>query len=302
MKSFDLIHAHTLFTDGNCARDIFKKYSIPYIVAIRNTDINIFFKKAFWLRRRGIQIMKDASAIIFLSPPYKKEVFFKYVPIEFASEFEKKTYIIPNGIDDYWLNNINSKKDIISVKKRIDLKKIHLIYAGEISRNKNLDLTIKAVKILQQKGYAVRYCVVGKIRDDCLYKKITKEPFVHYVEPQEKERLIGKYRDNDIFVMPSHTETFGLVYGEAMSQGLPVIYTRGQGFDGQFEEGEVGYAVDSNNAEEVVMRIIDICHNYEGMSQKCLCSVNKFRWDIIASRYAQIYEEIRNGKDIKQKI
>jgi len=44
--------------------------------------------------------------------------------------------------------------------------------------------------------------------------------------------------------MPSITETFGLVYAEALSQGLPVLYTRGQGFDRQFEEGEVGYAVD----------------------------------------------------------
>ena len=37
------------------------------------------------------------------------------------------------------------------------------------------------------------------------------------------------YRENDIYVMPSIIETFGLVYAEAMSQGLPVIYTRGQG-------------------------------------------------------------------------
>lgn len=40
--------------------------------------------------------------------------------------------------------------------------------------------------------------------------------------------------------MPSHKETFGLVYAEAMSQGLPIIYTKNQGFDGQFPDGYVG--------------------------------------------------------------
>ena len=46
--------------------------------------------------------------------------------------------------------------------------------------------------------------------------------------------------------MPSRYETFGLVYGEAMSQGLPIIYSKGQGVDGYFKEGTVGYGVVSD--------------------------------------------------------
>ena len=42
--------------------------------------------------------------------------------------------------------------------------------------------------------------------------------------------------------MPSITETFGLVYGEALSQGLLIIYTKGQGFDGQIKEKLAGYS------------------------------------------------------------
>ena len=44
--------------------------------------------------------------------------------------------------------------------------------------------------------------------------------------------------------MTSLGESFGLTYAEAMSQGVPVIYSKGQGFDGQFKEGVVGYHVD----------------------------------------------------------
>lgn len=56
--------------------------------------------------------------------------------------------------------------------------------------------------------------------------------------------------------MPSFTESFGLVYAEAMSQGLPVIYSKGQGFDGQFAEGVVGYHVDAHDPEELCENII----------------------------------------------
>lgn len=45
----------------------------------------------------------------------------------------------------------------------------------------------------------------------------------------DKTKIIDVYRDSDIFVMPSKFETFGLVYVEALTQGLHLIYTKGQG-------------------------------------------------------------------------
>ena len=49
--------------------------------------------------------------------------------------------------------------------------------------------------------------------------------FVSYLpETNDKNKLLEHYRSCDIFIMPSKTETFGLVYVEAMSQGLPCLY------------------------------------------------------------------------------
>lgn len=45
---YDLIHAHTLFSNGDIALRLKMKYDIPYIVAIRNTDINIFLNISFF--------------------------------------------------------------------------------------------------------------------------------------------------------------------------------------------------------------------------------------------------------------
>lgn len=65
VSEYDLIHAYYLFTDGNYARIISRKYNIPYVVAVRNTDVNVFFKHMIHLRCVGIKILKDARTVFF---------------------------------------------------------------------------------------------------------------------------------------------------------------------------------------------------------------------------------------------
>ena len=71
VAGFDCIHAYTLFTDGNAAMQLSKKYGIPYVVAVRNTDINGFFIRWWLLRGRGIKVLENASAVFFLSEEYR---------------------------------------------------------------------------------------------------------------------------------------------------------------------------------------------------------------------------------------
>ena len=58
--------------------------------------------------------------------------------------------------------------------------------------------------------------------------------------------------------MPSIHESFGRVYAEAMTQGVPVIYSKGQGFDGIYPDGHVGYSVPSRNPEYIAECIKNI--------------------------------------------
>ena len=87
-------------------------------------------------------------------------------------------------------------------------------------------------------------------------------------------------------------ETFGLVYAEAMSQGLPIIYTKGQGFDKQFTEGIVGYHAECFNKENAVKAIMKTIENYECISNSCIKNVQKFDWDKIVKVYESIYNTI----------
>lgn len=284
IKEYDIIHAHSLFSNGYIAYKLKKEFGIPYVVAVRNTDVNVFFKYMIHLRKLGVRILKEAEKVVFLSSPYRNFVMDTYVPTKLKKEIYDKIEIIPNGIDDFWFENKGSTK---MLPKRENLR---LVYAGVINKNKNIITTTKAIDILNKKGFNINFTVVGRIGDESIYKQFIDKPYISYISPKPKEALLNIYRTNDIFVMPSITETFGLVYAEAMSQGLPIIYSKGQGFDGQFEDGQVGSKVISNDPKDIAYAIENILENYEKISKSCIYLSEKFEWEKIASKYKNIYK------------
>ena len=285
INKYDVMHAHSLFSNGYIAYKLNQEYNIPYVVAVRNTDVNVFFSKMIHLRTMGVNILRNAEKVIFISVPYKKHTIDRFIPEEYKKEIEAKSVVIPNGIDEFWLNNKFDER----IKSQNN--KVNFIYIGKIDANKNIETTTKACELLIKQGYEANYKIIGNIIDRKYNDFINKYSFIEYLPYCQKENLIDDYRDSDIFVMPSKHETFGLVYAEAMSQGLPIIYTRGQGFDGQFDEGEVGYSVQYDSAEEIVKRVEDILNNYEAISNNCIKKVDRFDWNKIADKYINIYEE-----------
>ena len=288
VSQFDVIHAYTVFTDGNCARKLSKKYKIPYVVAVRNTDINVFLKKAPYLRNRCYKILREASAVFFLSDAYKRELFDSFIPRKYRDEIMRKVQVIPNGIDAFWFENQAAPKPQPE-------DKIKLVFAGKVDKNKNITTTQRAMALLRERGIPTTLTVVGKVKSQEEFEKVKSDAFTTYIPAKPKEELIDVYRGCDLFVMPSYHESFGLVYAEAMSQGLPVIYSKGQGFDGQFDEGEVGFAVDASSAEQIADRIVAIMQEYSAFSERSVKGCSKFSWDDICERYVAIYTDICNG-------
>ena len=292
----DLVHTHFLFSDGSIAYKIKKEFGIDYIVAVRNADVNFFFKYGIHIRNYGIKTLREAKKIIFLSPAYKEKVITKYIPNNLKEEIESKSYIVPNGIDKFWLDNININKS-----NKTDFKQINLISVGELNKNKNIINSIKAVVHLNEKGYKVNFNIVGKgpleneINELIISTKNEGQiKLLGYVE--DKKELLKLYRDADIFLMPSYYETFGLVYIEAMSQGLPVIYSQGQGIDGYFNNGEVGYSVPSNDPLKIAESLENIIKNYNRIYIEAISKAEHFNWENIADEYIELYKNSLNMK------
>ena len=77
IKTIDFVIASTLFSDGAVALEIYKKFNIPYIASIRDTDISTYLKIAPHLWLLCSKIIDKSSHLIFISESLRKR-FTKY--------------------------------------------------------------------------------------------------------------------------------------------------------------------------------------------------------------------------------
>lgn len=297
LSTITVIHAGTLCLDGAVAYEISKRYKIPYISAVRNTDVNLYFKKMKWMHWYFKIILDNATNIIFISPQYKDSFLKTVIDKKSASKIQDKVFVIPNGIDSLFLKQNEHSTKVLS-------KVIRLIFVASFQKGKGLIEIIYAIDVLRKKGYNVEFTAVGK----GLPGRHEEKSYVHLVEDVAKDRdwvtllgykskveLINLFLKNDIFVMPSSPETFGLVYAEALSQGLPVIYAKHQGFDGFFPEGKIGYSVIPTDSQDIASKIEAIIINYDKLQQNMsdFDFNSKFNWAEIVKTYITIYHKCK---------
>jgi len=277
------IHAHTWYSDGGVAYLLSKKYNIPYIVTVRNTDLNLFQKKIIYLRPFGQKILNNAEKIILISASYKKRILNQESLKSIKYKIEEKIQVIPNGVDPFWIQNISTKKirEINGI--------FNILYIGKFTKGKQVPLLQEAVIRLNKKfPYKIMLHIVGKGGEDeaSVLNVVKKHPeiFLYYGQIIDKSELLNILRNCDVFAMPSQHETFGLVYIEAMLQGLPILYTADEGIDG-FYNKNIGEKVNEHTLEEIVHKISKIIVNYDQYSIPLKEIKNNHNWIKIAKRY-----------------
>ncbi|MFW3362155.1 glycosyltransferase family 4 protein [Aerococcus viridans] len=283
---YDLIHAHSLFTNGYMAYQIHKEYGTPYVVAVRSNEVADFFRKAFWLRPIGLNILKNASQIIFISQNNFENTFEKYIPTSIKKELLAKTLVLPNGIDQFWHEHaFENRQGTLN-------EPLKIVATAKVQKAKNLITLSDYVAAYNRDVAPAELHIIGPNWDQGIFDELIKKPYVNYHEPMDKNQLIAFYRTADIFALLSSPETFGLVYVEAMSQALPVIYTKGEGFDGFFPNKRVGVSVDRFDVTAFKDAIDYIKKYYPEISKNALKESKKFQWDDIHQDYIDIYNRI----------
>lgn len=286
IKDYSHSHAHSLMSNGYISYLLKKDYGLKYSTAIRRTDLFFFMKYKPYLKGLGAKILDEAEDVVFLSPVFLDQAEKVFGP-KMKTDLRAKSHIIPNGIEPIYLENQPDPKDLDGP--------LRLVFIGKASDpNKNLKTIISATDRLRERGEDVSLDIIGSM-DEGTKKALESKSYANILGRLSPEEIIPILREDHIYIMPSYTETFGLVYVEAMSQGLPVIYTRGQGFDGQFPEGHVGYSVDPDSVDEIIRAIEKISEDYPAMSARAIEGAKAYNWLDIGKEYKEIYEKIRRS-------
>ncbi|MCB5247781.1 MAG: glycosyltransferase family 4 protein [Candidatus Cloacimonetes bacterium] len=116
-----------------------------------------------------------------------------------------------------------------------------LISVGNLTPEKGFSYLIDAVKTISEQGLDLQLVIVGKGPEQAaLAAKIRASKLsdrIWLAGALENRIVRNLYPLFDLFVLPSYSETFGIVFLEAMYAGLPVLGIEGQGIHGLFADG-----------------------------------------------------------------
>ncbi|MFH6987183.1 glycosyltransferase family 4 protein [Flavobacterium collinsii] len=164
------------------------------------------------------------------------------------------TFICPSGIPENYILSETPKTKFAG-------EKISICFVGMLIPLKNIDILLEAVNLaFPDRNFTLEILGEGMLNEK-ISQKITElklEGCVTMLGKLSRDEVQEKMINNDIFVMVSKPEAFGLVYVEAMSKGCITIGTIGQGIDGVIKHGENGFLCEARNVETLKNLFIEI--------------------------------------------
>lgn len=214
----------------------------------------------------------------------------------------KNTVIIPAPIDDTFFS-------IPKIKKEKNTSPI-IVSVGAIKPRKGQLQSVKAVHLLKKRYPNITLNIFGRgdmpnyLKEIQSYiKENTLKDNVHLFQIVSDDELIRRYKEADMFLMPSVTEgeNFegqGLVYLEANSVGTPSIGSKGTGAEQVIKDGVTGYLVEQKSPESIEKAVIAIFENpmYDAMSESAYRFAREFTWDRTVDLYVQEYTKTEQMK------
>jgi D-inositol-3-phosphate glycosyltransferase len=185
-----------------------------------------------------------------------------------------------------------------------------LLFVGRIQPLKRADVAIEALAELRAGGgEPYRLVVVGgpsgphgekslESLHDVADARGVRE-FVHFIEPQPHELLSSYYRAADVCLVPSRSESFGLVALEAAACGTPVVASAVGGLTTLVDDGHTGFLVDQPDPRAyaaAVRRVFEAPLGPERLSTASVLRARLYTWRAAAATLVELHDELAAGR------
>jgi N-acetyl-alpha-D-glucosaminyl L-malate synthase BshA len=291
--SLDLVHMHYAIphaVSAFLAREMLKhsRY-LPVVTTLHGTDITLVGRDPSFLpiTRFGIEQSDAVTAISRYLRDATHETFCMSCPIE----------VIYNFIDaDYYCR----KPDLALKRATAPRGEPVLLHISTFRPVKRINDCIKVLALLRtEHKIAARLIMCGdgpeRAGAEELAVALGVADAVDFVGKQPQSVVRNYLSIADLLLLPSLTESFGLVALEAMASEVPVVATRVGGIPELVEEGETGYLFEIGDVDGMARRAASILtdeHERSRLGRRGReVAVSRFATEIIIPQYERLYEK-----------
>jgi len=307
---YDLVHSH-YWLSGWVGRNTKEIWRVPLVASfhtlgkVKNHSLATGEASESPVRLAGEEaVIADADRIMAATPAEAAQLVGLY-----AADPDR-IRLVPPGVD----HSLFFPRPRDQAKGRLHLSGVRLVlFVGRLQAHKGPDIAVRAVAEAVARDPVgmkdVVLAVVGgpsgpghgievaRLMD--LAGALGVGERVMFFPPQHQARLADFYAAAECLLVPSRSESFGLVALEAQACGTPPVASAVGGLRHVVADGVTGFLVDGHDPRDHAERMLEILRNPEMARRMGKAGVSvslQFSWDATAAEILSVYRELLDGR------
>ena len=273
----NIIHAHKLTFEGLIGYKLAVRYNKNLIITLRQTDAWIFRRRPDLIKHFK-PVIEKSYKIIYLIPYIVNLMRIHLGESYFSEHVQPKLEFLPNIVERRTKPNFEIIPDTVFMTAlRMDKRSV---------KRKNIKRLIKAISLVKNAEFSLVILgngdYISKVKKwTRSYKIDDKVIFIGNIPNEDMDRY---YSNSIAFLLPSLSESFGMVYPESLLNGTPIMYSKNcMGFDGVFDN--VGVGVNPISVESIAEGLTDLIQNNSFYRQHIKNLYSNGEFDIFSAEY-----------------
>ena len=306
-EKYDAIHSH-YWISGKVAMPAAKELGIPLVhtmhtmARVKNLNLAEGESPEPMIRVQGeTQVVAAANALVANTDAEAASL------VSLYDACPDIVHVVSPGVDLYTFTPGQGRS---AARTIVDLPQDSLVvsFIGRIQPHKGPEVLIRATSELVKHSPLLRHRLIVNIiggasganteEVDRLKELATWlgiDDVVRFAPPAPRAELVHWYRAADLVVVPSYSESFGLVALEAQACGTPVVATAVGGLRTAVADGISGVLVDGHDPKawsSVISRLLQEPQRRVLLSMGAIEHASHFGWDATARGTLDIYDQV----------
>ena len=278
----DIIHAHVVLPAGWSALTVARRYGIPIVLTEHSSPFSMHLGTEL-SRRLASETLANVGKRIAISPALVEQIldFQPGLDFEVIGESVKTDFFVPaNG----------------ATNEEGPTKRFFIV--ARLAEQKGLTHLLEAVRLLLSGGLNSFELTIGgdgpdRAKLEQLAQTLGIASHIRFLGALSREQVKSRMQACDVFVLSSLHETFGVVLGEAMACGKPVISTRCGGPEFVVND-QTGVLVDVANAQALADAMADFIQGRKAFDPRQVRAsvVERFSPEAFVRNVSAVYEKL----------